>query len=64
VARRILVEEFHLTVYAPRSLATGEYDALRQALDDPLFRARLRRAIRGVIRTHPALREAIVRPSR
>ena len=60
MAKRILVEEFHLTVYALRGLATGEYDALRQALDDPLFLARLRRAVRR----HSALGKTNVRLSR
>jgi hypothetical protein len=31
----LLLKAFHLTVYAPRGLSAQEYDALRQALDDP-----------------------------
>jgi hypothetical protein len=55
VAKRLVLEEFHVTVYAPRGLPTREYDAMRQALDDPRFHARLRRAARRVTRRHPAL---------
>jgi hypothetical protein len=64
VARRIRREEFHLTVYAPCGLPAQEYDAMRQALDDLLFLARLHPAVRGVIRRNPVLRKAKVRWSR
>jgi hypothetical protein len=54
VARRIVMEEFHLTVYAPRGLPAPAYDALRQALDDPPVHAARRRAVRR----HPAPSQA------
>ena len=61
MAKHIQMEELHLTVYAPRGLPAQEYDARRQALDDLLFHARLRPAIRRVARRHPALSKAKVR---
>jgi hypothetical protein len=59
-----LIEEHHLTVCAPRGLSAQEYDALRQALDDPPFHARLRRTFRRVVCRHPALGMAQVRLAR
>ena len=64
MAKHILIEEFHLTAYAPRGLPAQEYDAMRQALDDPRFHARLHRAVRRVACRHPALSKAKVRLSR
>jgi hypothetical protein len=64
VARHILIEEFHLTVYAPRGLPAQEYDAMRQTLDDSLCHARLRRTFHRVVRRHPALSKAQVRLAR
>ena len=64
VAKCILMEAFHLTVYAPRGLPAQEFDAMRQALDDPLFHARLRRIFRRVACRHPTLSKAKVRLSR
>jgi hypothetical protein len=55
VAKRILIEEFHLTVRAPRGLSQSEYNAMRQALDDPRLHHELRRAVRDVVRQRPAL---------
>jgi hypothetical protein len=63
VAKRILMEEFHLTVYAARGLPAQGYNTMRQTLDDPRFHAQLRRAVRGVCRRHPALSRAKVRLS-
>jgi hypothetical protein len=58
------MEEFHLTVFAPRGLPQSEHDAIRQTLDDPRFHAQLCRAVRRVARRHPALSKAKVRLSR
>ena len=55
MARGIVMEEFHLTVRAPRGLPDPEYDAIRQALDDARFQTHLRRAVRRVFRKYPAL---------
>jgi hypothetical protein len=63
VAKQMVMDEFHLTLFVPRGLSTAEYDAIRQTLDDPHFHAELRRAIRQVIRRHPALSKIKVRLS-
>jgi hypothetical protein len=53
VAKGILLEEFHVSVYAPRGLPPQEDDAMRQTLTDAGFLAALRRAVRRVFRRHP-----------
>lgn len=55
MARPILMEEFHLTAYAPRGLSEADYDAIHRALSSSALRRRLRRAVRRVLRRHPAL---------
>ena len=50
VGKHTLMEEFHLSVYAIRSLPESECDAIRQALDSSQFRQRLKRAVRRVVR--------------
>jgi hypothetical protein len=42
MARAILVDQFHVTVLAPRGLRAGEHDELRRTLDEPRFRAAAR----------------------
>ena len=64
MARRIVLDEFHLTVLVPRSLPRPEQDAALRALSDPAFEARLLRAARRAFRAEPALALAKVRLSR
>ncbi len=64
MSRTILVEEFHLTVRAPRGLPEGEYDAIRRALNDARFKADLRRSVRAVFRTLDALGKVKLKLSR
>jgi hypothetical protein len=49
------MDEFHLSVFAPRGLRAAEYDALRRTLDGAGFRTKLERAVRGVFRRFPSL---------
>jgi hypothetical protein len=49
------MDEFHVTIYVPRSIPPPGSDAIRQALDDLGFRAHLRHAVRAVIRQCAAL---------
>jgi hypothetical protein len=51
----ILMDEFHITIYAPDTLPPDQNDAIRQALDEPGFQAALRRAVRVVVRRNPPL---------
>ena len=64
MAKRIPMEEFHLTLYAPGGLSEPEYEAIRRALDDPRLHTALARAARRVLRRSPPLRPVRVRPSR
>jgi hypothetical protein len=52
VAKGLLMDEFHITVYALRGLSPPDYDAIRQALDTSHFKLALRRAVYTVIRRH------------
>ena len=62
--KRIVMEEFHLTVRAPRGLANSEYDAICKTLASRLFQTRLRRAVRKVVGEHPELAQVKVELSR
>ena len=64
MARRVLLDEFHVTVYVPAGLPDVETDAIKQALDDAAFRLQLRRAVSAIFRRHAALAKAKVRLSR
>ena len=64
MAKGILLEEWHVTVYAARGLPAAEYDALRQVLTDPGFLAALGRAVRRVCRRHPPPDQVRVRLTR
>jgi hypothetical protein len=55
MAKAVVIEEFHLTVTAPRGLSEAEYAAARRALDAPAFRAGLRRAVGELFQRRPAL---------
>ncbi len=60
----VLMDEFHLTVYAPRSLQQLEFDAIQRTLNDVLLHTRMRRVIRRVFRLYPALQKVKIRMSR
>ena len=55
--KRILMEQFHLTMTAPAGLPKMEYDAMRRTLQRKRFQKSLREAVRKVIRRHPSLRK-------
>jgi hypothetical protein len=52
VANALLMDQFHITVYALRGLVPPDYDAIRQTLDASHFKVALRRAVRTVLRRH------------
>jgi hypothetical protein len=64
MAKAILIDEFHLTVYAPAGLPEPEYDAIRRALDERRFQDDLRRAARDFCGHYPALDKARIRLTR
>ena len=64
MAKAILIEEFHLSVYAPRGLPESQYAAMRRTLNGRRFQSGLRRAVQGVVLQHPALTKVRVTLSR
>jgi hypothetical protein len=61
MARRIVMDEYHLTVYG---LSEPECEAIRRALDGPELHAALARAARRVLRRSLPLSSVRVRLSR
>ena len=64
MSKRVVIEEYHVTVLVPRRLPEAEADAVRRTLTDPTFERRLRRAVRKAFRREPSLDKAKVRLSR
>jgi hypothetical protein len=56
MAKRILLEEFHVTVHAPIALQESKYLMARRTLNSRGFRVQLRRAVDDVFRRHPSLK--------
>ncbi len=61
--RGILLEEFHLTVLAPRGLPDSRYVAMRTTLASKRFQTELRQAGRAVLRRFASLSKSRVRLS-
>jgi len=55
MARGVLMEEFHLMVYASQKLRVDEYRGIRRTLLGERFRDALGRAIEEVVRRYPSL---------
>jgi len=55
VPKTVILDEWHLTFRIPADLPDAEVDAIRAVLDDPPFLARLRTALRRVLRADPEL---------
>jgi hypothetical protein len=55
MAQRLLLEQFHLSVFVPRTIKPAAADAARRSLTDVRFRRRLRRAVAAAARQHRAL---------
>jgi hypothetical protein len=64
MAKGIMIDEYHLTVLAPRDLPERRYQTIRQTLDGRGFQRALRRAVRAVIRQYPSLDKVRMRLSR
>jgi hypothetical protein len=64
MARFVVIEEWHLTVYIPARLPQREADAVSNTLNDPNFEARLLRLIRRLFRREANLAKVKVRLSR
>jgi hypothetical protein len=64
MAKRLLMEEYHLTVFAPRGLREPQYRAIRRALDSRRFRMDLGLAVRQAFRRYSALQRVRIQLSR
>ena len=64
MARAVLMEAFHLPIYAPGGLPDQEYDAIRSTLDDAHFRVGLRRVVRRFCRRQALLARVRVQLTR
>ena len=64
MSRRVVIEEYHLTVVIPRRLPESEAEAIRRTLTDPMFERQLRRAVRREFRKEASLAKAKVRLGR
>jgi hypothetical protein len=64
MAKTILMDQFHVSISAPRGLPASTYRTIRHTLDDAGFHAALRRSIRSVCVRYPGLDRARVILSR
>jgi hypothetical protein len=55
--KRMLMEQFHLTMTVPAGLTTVEYEAMRRTLHRKRFQKSLREAVRKTIQRHPSLKK-------
>lgn len=62
--KRVLIEEFHVSVYVSSTLPDAQSTAIRRTLNSKRFCAGLKRTVRGVVRQHPSLSRVHVRISR
>jgi len=61
MARVLLLDEFHISVSAPRGLRNAEYAAMRRTLNGLGFHTNLCRAIRKVQRQYRCLTQATLK---
>jgi hypothetical protein len=64
MAKSLVIDEVHLTLRVPTDLPDDEAEAVRDALAADEFMARLRRAVRAVVRAFPesnAIRVSVTR---
>jgi hypothetical protein len=60
MSKRILFEEFHLSVFVPHGLPEAECATIRRTLNGKRFRADLGRALQRVVRRHACLKNVHV----
>jgi hypothetical protein len=64
MAKTIIIDEFHVTVLAPRGFTERQYGSMHGALRGPKLLRELVHSVRNVLRRFPALANARVRVSR
>ena len=57
MSKFVMMDELHVQLLVPRDLTAVQYRPIRRALHDPRLQQALGRAVRAVIRRHPALKE-------
>lgn len=55
MAKPILIDEIHLTIFMPPGLRAESFRAIRRTLRSGRFQAALRRAVHGVFARYPSL---------
>lgn len=60
MAKSVVIDEIHLTIRIPSDLPENRAGAIRDTLAGGDFTARLRRAVRDVVRAFPELHVACV----
>ncbi|MBL8799777.1 MAG: hypothetical protein JNM56_38200 [Planctomycetia bacterium] len=55
MAKPILIDEIHLTIFMPPGLRAESFRAIRRTLRSGRFQAALRRAVHGVLARYAAL---------
>jgi len=61
---RVVIEEFHMTLFIPIGMSGKEVQSSRKLLGSRRFRRRLRRDVRRRIARHPELVRVSVRVTR
>jgi hypothetical protein len=59
-----LMDEIHITIWAPRTLSKQSCRAIRRTLQAPHFNADLRRTVRTLVRQYPSLASVHVKIGR
>lgn len=56
--KTIMLEQFHVTAFAPAGLGKAEIEAMLRTLRSNRFQANLSKSVRGVFRRHSSLKKA------
>jgi hypothetical protein len=64
MAKGIQIEQFHMSVFAPRKLPEAEYTKIHKTLNRRRFRTLLKRAPRRVCRRYRSLAKVTIKVSR
>ena len=64
MARKVLLEEFHLSLYARDDLKPQVYRSIRRRLNHQAFQTRMLEALHQVLRYYPSLQKVHLKVSR
>jgi hypothetical protein len=57
MTKSVVIEEFHVTLFAPGQLSKTQFRAIRRTLTGARFQANLRLAVGSVVRRYPSLKQ-------